>query len=173
MENEEVIWTGSPSQILNFRHFFTFGLWLIAITFIYTTLAQRPGTQDMQSILLAMYLVLSIGPFLNLLWKWLQIKCTRYELTNQRLKTRYGVLSRKADEMELYRVKDYKFDQPFFFRMFSLANIILESSDRSDPKIIIQAVRNAEDIRNKIRTCVEEMRSKKRVSEVDFEGDLR
>jgi len=103
-----------------------------------------------------------------MLWKWLVIKNTKYELTNERLITRYGVLNKTMDELELYRVKDYKLDRPFFLRMFSLGNIILSTSDKSHPVVIIRAIPNAEELREKIRLCVEDRRDKKHVREVDF-----
>ena len=73
------------------------------------------------------------------------------------------------DELELYRVKDYRLENPFFLRMFSLGNIVLETSDRSSPVVRINAIQNAEELREKIRNCVETRRDQKGVREVDFE----
>ena len=140
MGQEEHVWTGSPSQVINLGYYIFFGIffWLVF-------------------------------PLIIILWKWLIVKNTVYELTTQRLRTRYGVLNKKMDELELYRVKDYKLEQPFFLRLFSLGNIIIETSDKSHPIVLIHAIPDAEGIREKIRTHVEERRDKKRVREVDFE----
>jgi hypothetical protein len=80
-----------------------------------------------------------------------------------------GVLSRQRSDLELYRVKDTTLDEPLVLRLVSLGNIRLESSDRSSPSMIIPAVRNAEQVRQKIRTHVEEMRMLRRVRELDME----
>ena len=109
-----------------------------------------------------------IFPLFIILWKWLVIKCTKYELTNQRLKKQYGVLNKKIDELELYRIKDYKLDQPFFLRLFSLGNIVLKTSDKSHPTVIIPAVSESAELREKIRSLVENLRDQKRIREVDF-----
>ena len=53
-------------------------------------------------------------------WKWLVVRCTEMTLTNQRLKIRSGVFSRKTNELELYRVKDTTLDEPFILRLVSL-----------------------------------------------------
>jgi uncharacterized membrane protein YdbT with pleckstrin-like domain len=140
MAQEEEVWNGTPSQIVNLGTFIFCGVffWLVFPLFI-------------------------------ILWKWLVVKNTKYELTNQRLRIRYGVLNKKTDELELYRVKDYKLDQPLFLRLFSLGNIVLETSDKSSPIVTIEAVPEAEQLREKLRIHVEERRDSKRVREVDFE----
>ena len=140
MSDERDIWYGTPSQVINLGSFIFLGLFF--------------------------WLVI---PLLIILWKWLTIKYTKYELTTQRLRTRYGILNKKTDELELYRVRDYKLVQPFFLRIFSLSNIVLETSDKSHPQVILQAIPNGEQLREKLRTHVEECRMKKRVREVDFE----
>ena len=95
MSEEKEVWFGNPSQVVNLGTFILLGLFF--------------------------WLVI---PLLVILWKWLAIKNTKYELTTERLKTRHGVLNKKTDELELYRVRDYNYEQPFFLRLFSLGNII-------------------------------------------------
>jgi uncharacterized membrane protein YdbT with pleckstrin-like domain len=104
-----------------------------------------------------------------MLWKWLVVKNTKYELTTERLRMRHGVLNKKTDELELYRVRDYKLDQPFFLRIFSLGNIILQTSDKSHPHIVLEAIPNGEDLREQLRTYVEACRTRKGVRELDIE----
>lgn len=140
MAEEKDVWFGTPSQIVNIWHFIFWGLFF--------------------------WLVI---PLFIILWKWLVVKNTKYELTTQRLRTRHGVLNKKTDELELYRVRDFKLDQPFFLRLFSLGNIVLQTSDKSHPFVTIKAIRNGEELREKIRTYVEECRVAKNVREVDFE----
>ena len=140
MSEEKDIWSGSPSQVVNLASFIILGLFF--------------------------WLVF---PLLIILWKWLVTKTTKYELTTERLRTRCGVLNKKTDELELYRIRDYKLEQPFFLRLFSLGNIVLETSDRSHPQVVIKAIPNGEQLREQIRTHVEACRTSKRVREVDFQ----
>ena len=140
MSNEAPLWNGTPSQVINLPIFVIWGL--------------------------LFWLVI---PIFIILWKWLVVKCTKYELTTQRLKTHHGVFSKKMDELELYRVRDYKLDQPIFLRLFGLANITLQTSDKSTPVVVIRAIPNGEQLREQIRNAVEDCRVKKRVREVDFE----
>lgn len=140
MSNEAPLWEGTPSQVINLPIFLLWGL--------------------------LFWLVI---PLFIILWQWLVVKNTKYELTTQRLKTRYGVINKKMDELELYRVRDYKFDQPIFLRLFGLGNITLKTSDQATPVVIIRAIRNGEQLREQIRNAVEECRVTKRVREVDFQ----
>lgn len=102
------------------------------------------------------------------LWQYLVVRCTNYRLSNQRLFTNHGVLSRQEDALELYRVKDSRLEQPFVLRLVGLANIVLETSDPSHPRVVLQAVRDARQVREKIRSLTEARRDQKRVREVDY-----
>lgn len=140
MSDEKSVWNGTPSQVINIPAFALWGIFF--------------------------WLVI---PIFIILWKWLVVKNTKYELTTERLKIRHGVLNKKMDDLELYRVRDFKLERPFFLRLFSLGNIILQTSDKSHPVVILRAIQNGEQIREQIRNMVEACRVKKRVREVDYE----
>lgn len=137
---ERTVWLGTPSQVINLGSFLLLGLFFWLIV-----------------------------PLFVILWKWLVVKNMKYELTTERLRMRHGVLNKKLDELELYRVRDYKLDQPFFLRIFSLGNIIMQTSDRSHPTVVIQAIPEAEALREQLRTYVEACRTRKGVRELDVE----
>lgn len=140
MSTERDIWSGTPSQVVNLGSFILLGLFF--------------------------WLVI---PLFIILWKWLVTKNTKYELTSERVRTRSGVFNKKIDELELYRVRDYKLEQPFFLRIFSLSNIILETSDRSHPKMVLNAIPDGESLREQLRTHIEACRTRKGVREIDIE----
>lgn len=140
MAEERELWRGTPSQLVNLGWYI---LWLLLF-----------------------WLVI---PLFILLWQWLVIRNTVYELTSERLKLRSGVLNKHLDEVELYRVRDYKLEQPFFQRPFGLGNIVMQTSDRSHPTVRLRAVRNGEQLYERIRSAVEQARAKKGVREVDVE----
>jgi hypothetical protein len=73
------------------------------------------------------------------------------------------------DELELYRVRDYKFEQPFFLRLFGLGNVLLTTADRTNPSVTLRAIRDGEALREQIRNAVEACRVAKRVRELDIE----
>lgn len=156
MNDESIIWKSSPSQLLNLGTFTMCLLLLIGI---------GVGGTFFPPAFAAM-----IIPLLWAGWKWLAVKCRVYELTSQRLRLYEGVLNRKIDEIELYRVKDTNIEQPFFLRMFGLGILNLETSDRSHPKVALEAISDVARVREHVRKHVELLRDQKRVREVDFEG---
>jgi uncharacterized membrane protein YdbT with pleckstrin-like domain len=134
---ERPLWSASPSQILNLGAFVGWGL--------------------------LFWLVI---PLFIILWRWLEVRAMRYELSTERLKIRHGVLNKKMDELELYRVRDYKFEQPFFLRLFGLGNVLLTTADKSNPMVTIRAIRDGEALREQIRNAVEACRVSKRVRDI-------
>ena len=138
--NEELVWAGSPSQILNVP------VYLLCLLFAWL-----------------------IVPIFIGIWKWLVLRNVKYELTTERLRIRQGVLNKELDELELYRVRDYRIEQPFLLRIFSLANITMRTSDNTHPFVELRGIREGEHVRELIRKYVEECRVKKRVLPLDLE----
>jgi membrane protein YdbS with pleckstrin-like domain len=144
MAQETDVWSGNPSQITNLGTYIICGL--ISLT-VFGAIIAIPYA----------------------IWRYLVVKNWRYELTSQRIRAHSGVLSKKTDELELYRVKDTKFDQPFFLRLFGLGNVIIVSSDSTTPVSEITAIKDAKNLREQIRNLVEERRDQKRVRVAEFE----
>ncbi len=155
--SEAPVWNGSPSQWLNFGAFFLCAL--VAAAFV------------AGAILLAKPLV-AVGvalPAVFAISKWLKVRSNKITVTTERITSQSGVLSRHRWDMELYRVKDTTLHEPFLLRLVGLANIQLESSDRSTPTMLLPAIHDAEDLRQKIRANVERLRTLRGVREMDMD----
>ena len=163
---ERPVWSGTPSQLINLPQYLLWGAifaGLVALGSIMWTSMQLNLSPAMIYALCAIAAI----PLIVMGWKYLVLANTRYELTTQRLRTRTGVLNKHLEEMELYRVRDYRLEQPFYLRLFGLANIRLESSDRSTPSILLRAVPRGERVREDIRTHVEEARRRRGVRDIE------
>jgi len=110
-----------------------------------------------------------IIPIPFVFWKWLKTKFWIFEITNERIIETTGVLSKTTNELELYRVKDIKLDQPIFLRFVKLSNIKMITSDRTNPIILIPAIPHGRELKEQLRKAIETRRDKKRVRETDFE----
>ena len=120
--------------------------------------------------------ILNIVSFI--LWSWtllipiiiyLKTRFTVYEVTDQRIKLKTGILNQEIDECELYRVRDYKVIKPFFQRIFGLGRIELVTSDRSNSNINLNGIKDPENLYNLIRDNVEIIRRKTGTRELDVE----
>src|ERR1700694_881621 len=153
--NESIVWEGSPSQVTNLGVYLVCVLLAAAIVVAGVLLAPQA------------YWAL-IVPRAVALCKCLELNCFRCTVTTERVGLRRGILTKRTDSIELYRVKDTTVIEPFFLRMFGLADIVLTSSDRTTPLIVLHAVPTGMDLREKIRANVERLRVQKSVREVDF-----
>ena len=120
--------------------------------------------------------ILNIISFI--IWSWtlfvpiiiyLKTRFTVYEVTDQRIKLKTGILNQEIDECELYRVRDYKVIKPFFQRIFGLGRIELVTSDRSNSNINLNGIKDPENLYNLIRDNVEKTRRKTGTRELDVE----
>jgi uncharacterized membrane protein YdbT with pleckstrin-like domain len=113
-------------------------------------------------------LCLLVIPIPWAIWRWLETRMFSYEVTDQRIRIRQGVFSRRTDSLELYRVKDASFVQPFVMRLVGIGNVALETSDSSNPLLVIRGVPDADALRERILKAVDVIRDRKGVREVDF-----
>ena len=120
--------------------------------------------------------ILNILSFI--IWSWtlfvpiiiyFKTRFTVYEVTDQRIKLKTGILSQEIDECELYRVRDYRVVKPFFQRIFGLGRIELVTSDRSNSNINLDGIKDPENVYNLIRDNVEKIRRKTGTRELDVE----
>ena len=111
-------------------------------------------------------------PVIIALCYFISVKSESYKLTDQRFFVDEGIFSRISDELELYRVKDITVIRPFFLRLVGRGNIILHTSDKTHPKVVIRGIKDVDQVRDKIRNLVEMWRERKHVREVDRSGDL-
>ena len=165
--SDDTIWEDSPSQFTNLKIYIIAGL-----IFFWTFYMAMFGQQNLGlPEVFGKYLVfgLLLVPPCVFLYNWLTTEFTSYSITPERLFIRSGILSKSTDVLELYRVRDFVFEQPVMLRIFSLGNLILESSDRTHPTVVLSGVPDGEALMNMLRTHVEACRVDKNVREVDFE----
>lgn len=122
--------------------------------------------------LTALLCLVGIG-LLIVLWKWIENVSRRYELTDERLIIRSGILNKKTDEIELYRVKDVTVEYSVVNQITGIGTIMLKSSDATtaDGVMHLRDVPDAVRLREEMRTLVDAARQKRRVRELDIDHD--
>ena len=169
-ERNSIIWQGTPSHYSNLESYLFWTLELL-VTLFFLSWNDPQWKQWQTSIptdILSMIIVFLLAlPVWKLISNYLVIHYTNYQLTTERLITSTGIMSRSHDELELYRIKDYQVEEPFFQRLFSLGTIVLETSDKSHPILSLLAVKNPRGLRDVIRERVEILRTSKGVREID------
>lgn len=143
---EELIWKGHSSHVRNF--------WLNVVCWLFCWL---------------------VVPFFIWLWRWLELRNRVYEITTERLKITQGIFTKRTDELELYRVRDLTFVQPFLYRLFGKGDVRLTTSDSTTPEVQMEAIPADPELRDRLRKAIEACRDRKRarVSELSgIEDDL-
>ena len=113
-------------------------------------------------------LCLLVIPIPWAIYKWLEVKSTRFTLTTERLRWQWGILSRRTEEVELYRVRDLGFVQPFVQRVVGLGTLEVTSTDERTPHIELKAIKDADAVREYFREATERMRQVRGVRDIDM-----
>ncbi len=101
----------------------------------------------------------------------LPLSFTVYKLTNEKLIIESGFLSKKEEEIRLYRIMDLTLNRPLGQRMFGVGTIHCCTADKSTPEFDIQKIKKPSEIKNMLSDMVEAEREKKRVSAREFMVD--
>jgi uncharacterized membrane protein YdbT with pleckstrin-like domain len=161
---ETTLWSGHTSQWVHFWYYFLCILLAAGIAVAATMFGLATA-----GIGALGYLALVI-PLVMWLVRWSVTKCTTYELTTQRLRVRAGILNKKVDELELFRVRDYTMEQPLLLRLVGLGNLPLITSDATTPTVSMRAIPAIEAVREKLRNAVQSERDRKRVRQMDVDS---
>ena len=96
---------------------------------------------------------------------------TTYKLTKDKLLIESGFLSKKEEEVRLYRIMDLTLNRPFWQRIWGLGTIHCCTADKSTPEFNVLKIKNAEYVKNLLSDMVEKERQAKRVSSREFMDD--
>src|SRR6478672_2439960 len=157
MNEEVVLFRGSPSLLVKAGTFFI-GLILI-IGFIALAVALHNALWAIGAGVVLVYLLIVAA----------LIRSQVFEVTNERVRWRRGIATKRTDELELYRVMDATLVEPFLLRMANAGNIEIRSADASSPSLTLPAVKGAKELREKLRVSIENCRTKKGVRVTEFD----
>tara|TARA_B100000809_G_scaffold263326_1_gene316312 strand:- start:1146 stop:1556 length:411 start_codon:yes stop_codon:yes gene_type:complete len=119
---EEIVWEGNPSQWTNFRYYILCGLFF--------------------------WLVI---PIFMAWWRYLTTKNYTYKISNERIIERYGVFSKTEDDLELFRIKDVRQNEPFWLNMVGKCTIHFVTTDRTDSVVSLLGVPKDAKLKETIR----------------------
>lgn len=162
MNEERTIFRGSPSLLTKFGSLFLCFL-VIAACVTGAILITEPVYRWILGGIAGLCFVFVLGVILV-------VKATQYEVTSHRIRIRRGILTKRTDELELYRANDTSLIEPLNLRMFGLGTIEVRTVDATTPTVYLEAVHGARQLREQIRLAVEECRDRKGVRLTEFEN---
>lgn len=130
------------------------------------SLGNRKAFLIPRSILVIIGLMFLVIPGLLLLvYYYLSIVTTKYKITNTKILTESGILSKKINTLELWRVNDIQFKQSFLQRLMGEAQVILITQDVSNPVVKIEGITDSSGLRllfEKLQPAVNQSRKDNR-----------
>ncbi len=129
-----------------------------AAGWIYGGMEERPFTAFAVSVAVLLSLVL--------LYRFIYLRRTRYYIGSEQIISKHGVLSRKTDYMEQYRIVDFVEHQSLMQQLCGLKTVRILSMDRNTPRLDLVGIRRGNDIVALIRERVEYNKRKKGIYEI-------
>lgn len=103
---------------------------------------------------------------LILLYRFVYLRRMRYRIGAEQLVSEHGIIRRKVDYMELYRIVDFQEHQSLLQQLFGLKTVSIFSMDRNTPRLDLIGIRRNNDIVTLIRERVEYNKQKKGIYEI-------
>ena len=119
---------------------------------------------------LAVLLLCIITVGLWLLPRWWHRGSKLYRVTTRRIVVETGVLSKRLEQIDLYRIADYTVDRPFGQRVMGTGNLLLKTFDKSTPELDVYEIKtDVVALYEKLRTATEAEKARRGVRMVDYE----
>jgi len=118
-------------------------------------------------------LCVTLVGFLIIAVRWVQNISLRYVLTDQRLILRQGLVLKREDDIELYRVKDIRVDYSLVNQLVGIGTITIRTSDATTGGVELQ-MRDIPDARRRredMRRLVDQARQARGVREIDYDRE--
>ena len=115
-------------------------------------------------VLLGLF-VLTI-PSMIILYRILYWSLVSYEISPEQIKYTRGILQRRIDFLEMYRIKDFDQRQSLIMNMLGIMHIRLMTSDISHPMLEMKGIPTS-NIADVLRALVEQSRKENRVYAID------
>jgi uncharacterized membrane protein YdbT with pleckstrin-like domain len=112
--------------------------------------------------------VLSFGLWLLVCW-FRSLGC-HYRITTRRVVVESGVLSKRLEQVDLYRIADYTVDRPFGQRLLGTGNLLLKTLDKTSPQLDVRNIKtDVVALYERLRSATEADKARRGVRLVDYE----
>jgi uncharacterized membrane protein YdbT with pleckstrin-like domain len=111
---------------------------------------------------------LTVGLWLIPLW-W-RSRARHYRLTTKRVVVETGILNKRLEQVDLYRVSDYTVLRPISQRIMGTGNLVLRTLDQTSPVVAVASIKaDVVVLYERIRAATEAEKRKRGVRVMDLE----
>jgi membrane protein YdbS with pleckstrin-like domain len=94
-------------------------------------------------------------------------KSRRFRITDRTIDYEVGILSKRVETMQLWRVRDLDFRQSILERMLGIATIHVFAHDQTDPEIVLRGLPASREIFDRLKDACDVARQQRVVGVVD------
>jgi len=91
---------------------------------------------------------------------------TKYKVTGRRVEIEAGVLAKRVETLELWRVLDVEYTQSLVDRIFKNGRIKLISTDQTNPQLMLHGLPNHRQLFEQLRDAIQDARQTNRPMEL-------
>jgi membrane protein YdbS with pleckstrin-like domain len=91
----------------------------------------------------------------------------RYRISTRTLDTEAGILSKRIQTLQLWRIRDLDFRQSFTERLLGIANIHISTKDVSDPDLVLRGLPASHEIFDQLKEAADLARQQRVVGLVE------
>lgn len=144
-DDESVIWSGKPSQWVNFGTFLWWGIFsIVALVFLFVWSGSlgksySPFIQDVVSYSCKAIVALSVS---SIVYAYLSIFYQKIEITQNKIKETKGITRIFQQDLfaEISDITDIKSPAAGLLGIVGLSNLIIETNDSDQPIIRVRAI---------------------------------
>lgn len=112
--------------------------------------------------------ILTLG--LAALYFWFRSLGAHYKVTTRRVMVDRGLFSKRLEQVDNYRIKDYVVERPFGQRLLGTGNLLLHTMDQTSPSVRLVGLKtDVVALYEQLRTAAELERSRRNVRLLDNE----
>ncbi|MEP0846035.1 MAG: PH domain-containing protein [Phycisphaerae bacterium] len=151
---EDVIFEGPVSQWCNVGNFLVsfFGLLLASIARQVITLNIHRVSPEQASLLRWSPAILAGLSLLYGLACWWRVRFTIYRVTTERVEVERGLVSKRIDNIDLFRINDVQLRIGILDRLQGIGTVVLRTTDETHPRLDLRGVPNPRRIYERVKT---------------------
>jgi len=152
--DDNILFAGRPS-LLGMAPAVIKGLVVFVIAWLLTRLPLESFANSLLGLKLTATEAFAIGRYrvlagegigalviLILMFKAVKLKAIYYEVTADRIEWSRGILDRRVDNVDMFRVVDLKMRRSILDCIFGIGTVALLTNDKSDPEFVFEKVRD-------------------------------
>lgn len=161
-DEPDVIFSGTPSQIVNLATFIKSLAAVVIVIAGYQYVIARVAVP--WYVPAALLLVIAGCAAIA----YLKTAFTHITIDTARITCRQGIVNKRVESLELFRVQDVTSLHPWWQRPFGIGTVIVLTSDSNNPHWRLPGMRNAEQLRQDLNVAAIALRDAKGIREVNM-----